>query len=47
MYIAKDIYDNNFSKTISNNRMTSLIKYNEIDCKVIWEIVGYLRSNNI
>jgi len=45
MYIAKDIYDNNFSKTISNNRMTSLIKYNEIDCKATYELLNFIRNN--
>ena len=29
-----------------NRVMTSITDYNEIDCKVIWEIVGYLRQNH-
>lgn len=45
MYIAKDIYDNNFSKTISNNKMTSLIKYNEIDCNATYELLNFIRNN--
>ena len=25
----------------------NIIDYNEIDCKIIWAIVGYLRNNNV
>ena len=31
--------------SISNiEKMNSIIKYNEIDCKVLWEILYFLRN---
>jgi hypothetical protein len=31
---------------IENDVMKEIIKYNEIDCKMIWEIIKYLRKHN-
>ena len=33
--------------TESSQLIESIIKYNEIDCKVLWEIVSYLRNSHI
>jgi len=35
-----------FKADKNEETIQSVIKYNEIDCKVIWEIVDYLRKNN-
>lgn len=35
----------NYTKQLE--MFTNIIRYNEIDCKVVWEIVSYLRKNNI
>ena len=44
MFIAKDIYNNTFSKNESNEKLTSLIKYNEIDCKALYELFTFIRK---
>jgi predicted RecB family nuclease len=41
MMEAINYYKNNDVDIINN-----IIKYNEVDCKVMWEIVKYLRENN-
>jgi len=43
MIIAKNIYDKN--KVVDNEMLQSIIKYNEIDCKVMYEIICYLKRN--
>jgi hypothetical protein len=43
MLEAIKLYRNN---DIDNTAYSAIINYNEIDCKVIWEIVRYLRNNN-
>lgn len=42
MLEAVKYYKNN----TNNNIIQAIINYNEIDCKIIWEIVKYLRKNN-
>lgn len=37
----------NTNENCRDNVMHTIIKYNEIDCKVIWDIVRYLRAHNI
>jgi hypothetical protein len=43
MVEAIQFYKNNTSLEI----MDDIIKYNEIDCKVMWEIISYIRMNHI
>lgn len=38
--------DNNTLNVQTKKIFDEIIKYNEVDCKVIWEIVKYLRENN-
>ena len=47
MMNAIEIYRNNKNITYYDNTYKRIIDYNEIDCKVIWEIVGYLRKHHI
>jgi len=41
------IYKNNDSVDNDNTKMMDIIKYNQIDCKTVFEIVGYLRKHHI
>ena len=42
MYNAYNIYKNR--QDINNSTMQNIAQYNEIDCKVMWEILKYLRT---
>jgi hypothetical protein len=50
MILANNLYDKNITNTnyIINNEdvMKEIIYYNEIDCKVMWEIHKLIRENN-
>lgn len=43
MLTAVDCYKNN---QINGLEFQSIINYNEIDCKILWEIINYLRNNH-
>jgi hypothetical protein len=30
----------------ASEKMKDIVKYNEFDCKVLWEILSYLRKNH-
>ena len=40
------IGDDNISSIKDNNSMKEIEKYNEIDCKSMWDILKYLRANH-
>lgn len=44
MMQAYNLYKNNIDVS-NNNTMNNIIKYNMIDCKVMWDILLYLRNN--
>jgi predicted RecB family nuclease len=46
MLIASKLYKNNMNITNDNKIMKDIVKYNEIDCKVLWDILRYLRENH-
>lgn len=49
MFHAYQIYSNTDVKTnsiINNEQMKIINKYNEIDCKIMWAILNYLRNNH-
>lgn len=46
MLEAIKLYRANSTITSTNDTFREIIDYNEIDCKVIWEIVNYLRTNH-
>lgn len=43
MYLAHTIYDN--KKNVLKKDFKEIVTYNEIDCKVLFEILSYLRDN--
>jgi hypothetical protein len=45
MYLAYNLYKNNDYVDSNNNIMKEIIKYNIIDCQVMWEMLSYLRNN--
>lgn len=45
MYLAYNLYKNNTFIDENNNIMKDIIKYNIIDCQVMWEMLTYLRTN--
>jgi predicted RecB family nuclease len=45
MYLAYNLYKNNIHVDETNPIMKEIIKYNIIDCKVMWEMLSYLRNN--
>ena len=45
MFLAYNLYKNNDFIDCNDNIMKEIIKYNIIDCKVMWEILSYLRNN--
>lgn len=45
MHLSYELYKNNTIDIKNNNIMKEIIYYNEIDCKVMWEILKYLRNN--
>ncbi len=45
MYYAYNLYKNNNYIDENNNIMKEIIKYNIIDCKVMYEMLLYLRNN--
>lgn len=42
-FIARDIYSNKCTEP--NKQMYSIIKYNLIDCKAMWELIEWMRKN--
>ena len=42
MVMAYECYKNN---NVNSYIMSNIQSYNEIDCKVMWEIIEYLRKN--
>ena len=45
MFLAYNLYKNNDYVDENNNIMKEIIRYNIIDCKVMWEMLMYLRNN--
>ncbi len=46
MLIAHNIYSKNKQVSVDIPLMKEIEKYNEIDCKCLWEIIRYLRENH-
>ena len=45
MFLAYNLYKNNDYVDENNNIMKEIIRYNIIDCQVMWEMLTYLRNN--
>ena len=45
MLLAFKVYENKDKPIYSYEVINEIIKYNLIDCKVMWEILLYLRNN--
>jgi hypothetical protein len=46
LVLAYNIYKNNDEVSLEIKEMKDIKKYNEIDCKVLYEIINYLRVNH-
>ena len=49
LILAKECHDDAIKKKVSMKVlpiMKDIIRYNEVDCKVLWEIITYLRNNH-
>jgi len=46
MYLAFSLYKNKTTNLESNETMVNITNYNIIDCKVMWEILTYLRKHS-
>ena len=44
-YAEKECNRNNIDSIREFHDMDSIVKYNEIDCKVMWDILKYIRDN--
>ena len=44
--IYTDQWPNILSDVHESPVIQDIIKYNEIDCRVLWEIINYLRKNH-
>lgn len=44
--INNELELNNYNKIIDDPRMNCIIEYNETDCKILHEIINYLRENH-
>jgi hypothetical protein len=46
MLLAYKVYNKQDSNPVEDFTMKEIEKYNEIDCKCLWEIINYLRKNH-
>ena len=44
MFMANEIYKNTYETKQSNEKMKSLIEYNEIDCKTLQILLKFIRE---
>ena len=44
MFIARDVYNNIYSKDETNEKIQSLCKYNEIDCFALFKLLDFIRT---